>query len=83
MKLQTEPSTASAFCGPSRGVTVRYSVRDDLFGLVADGLLTEHEALTRRPSGDQMQRLATLAARMGSPRGFAVDGDDVGHAIAQ
>jgi hypothetical protein len=30
-----------------------------------------------------MQRLATFTARMCSPRGLAVDGDDVGRAIAQ
>jgi hypothetical protein len=56
---------------------------DDLVGLVVDGLLTEDEALTGRPGGDQMQRLPTFTARMGSPRGLTVDGDDVGRAVAQ
>jgi hypothetical protein len=52
-------------------------------GRVVDGLRTEHQALMRRSGGDQMQRPATLAGRMGLSRGIAVDGDDVGRAIAQ
>jgi hypothetical protein len=31
---------------------------DDLVGLLVDGLLTEDDALTGRPGGDQMQRLS-------------------------
>jgi hypothetical protein len=55
----------------------------DFVGHVVDGLLTEDNALTGCPGGDQMQRLATVAARMGSPRGLTVDGDDVRRVIAQ
>jgi hypothetical protein len=56
---------------------------DDLIGLFVDGLLSEDEALAGRASGDHVQRFAALGARVGSPRGLAVDGDDVGRALAQ
>ena len=56
---------------------------DDLVRLVAHRLLSEHEALPARPGGDEMQRLAARLAGMRAPRGLAVDGDDVGRALAQ
>src|SRR4029077_20229685 len=55
----------------------------DLVGFTIDRLLAEHQALPGRPSGDQMQRLAPLAAGMGSPRRLSVDGNDVGVVLAQ
>jgi hypothetical protein len=55
----------------------------DLVGFDVRGLLAEHEALARRPGGDEVQRLAALAAVMRAPHGLAIDGDDLGIAVTQ
>ena len=55
----------------------------DLVRLAAHRLLAEHQALTGGPSGDEMQRLAPLAAGMRPARGLAVDGDQVRLRLAQ
>ena len=56
---------------------------EDFVGLFLDRLLAQHQALTRGPGDDHVQRRAALGAGMGAPRGLAVDGDDVGFALAQ
>src|SRR5215212_2056460 len=55
----------------------------DLIRLGVGGFLPEHPALTGRPGGDKMQRLAALAAVVRAPRSLAVDGDKVGLGVAQ
>lgn len=52
----------------------------DLVGFDVGGLLAEHEALAGRPGGDEMRRLAALAAGMRAARSLAIDGDDIGRA---
>jgi len=49
----------------------------DLVGFLLARLLAQHQSLAGRPGGDQMQRLASLAAVMGAPRGLAVDRDEL------
>lgn len=51
------------------------------FALLVDRFLAEHEALARRPGGNQMQRRAVLAMR--AARGLAVDRHNVGLLLAQ
>src|SRR4051794_2281707 len=53
------------------------------FDLASGGFLPEHQALTGRPGGDEMQRLAALAAVVRAPRSLAVDGDNIGLGVAQ
>src|SRR5215211_9042002 len=55
----------------------------DLIRLGVGGFLPEHQALTGRPGGDEMQRLAALAAVVRAPRSLAVDGDNIGLGVAQ
>lgn len=50
---------------------------DDLVRLAGHCLLAQHQALAGRPRRDQVQRAATLGARMCPSRGLAVDGDNV------
>ena len=54
---------------------------DDLVALGGDRFLNEDDTLAGRPGRDQVQRMSL--APMGTPGGFAVDGDDVGLALAQ
>ncbi len=56
---------------------------DDFVGFLIDRLLRQNQAPTSGPGADHAQRLAALGARVGSSRGLAVDGDDVGRALAQ
>lgn len=53
----------------------------NLVALAADGLLSQHQPLAARPGRDQMQRVGL--ALPCPPRRLAVDGDDVGFAVAQ
>lgn len=53
----------------------------DLVALGGDRFLTKHDPLARRPGRDQMQRMSV--APMRTPGRLAVDGDNVGLALAQ
>ena len=55
----------------------------NLIRLGVGGFLPQHQALTSRPGGDEMQRLAALAAVVRAPRSLAVNGDHVGLGLAQ
>src|SRR3984957_5506185 len=46
-------------------------------------LLSEHDPLSRRPGGDEMQGIAALPPVVAAPRGFAIDGDNVGVIVSQ
>ena len=55
----------------------------DLVRLAAHRLRAEHQAWPGGPSGDQVQGLAALAARLGAAGGLAVDGDAIRRGPAQ